>query len=271
MTPSTILLDPTGPVAHLTLNRPDKANALDEATWAGLKTALEHCAATPTIRAVVLSAAGDRVFSAGIDLSFLVNLRQRIADDCEGRMREGLREFILDLHRTIGLLETCPKPVLAAVHGGCIGAGLDLICAADVRYCTADAYFTIKEIDLGMVADLGTLQRLPKLIPDGLVRELAYTGRKLDAEEALRVGLVNRVFPDKTAMLEGVTALAQQIAEKSPLSIRGTKRNLLYARDHSVADSLDYIANYNAATLISADLTAALQAAMTKQPATFAD
>lgn len=268
---STLLFDQPGPVAHLTLNRPDKANALDEQTWADLKTALEHCADTPAIRAVVLSGAGERVFSAGIDLSLLLGVRERIADDCEGRMREKLREFILRYHRIIGLLETCPKPVLAAVHGGCIGAGLDLVCAADARYCTADAYFTIKEIDMGMVADFGTLQRLPKLIPDGLVRELAYTGRKLEAEEALRVGLVNRVFPDKNALLDGVLSLAEQIAQKSPLSIRGTKRNLLYARDHSVADSLEYIANYNSATLLSADLTAALQAAMTKQTAVFND
>lgn len=267
----SLLFDPSGPVAHLTINRPDKANSLDEATWAALKTALEQCAATPAIRAVVLSAAGDRVFSAGIDLGMLMSVRQRFADDCEGRMREKIREFILEYHRLIGLLETCPKPVLAAIHGGCIGAGLDLVCAADMRYCTADAYFTIKEIDMGMVADLGTLQRLPKLIPDGVVRELAYTGRKLEADEALHLGLVNRIFPDKTALLEGVTALARQIAEKSPLSIRGIKRNLLYARDHSVADSLEYIANYNAATLLSADLAAAFQAAVTKQPTTFAD
>ncbi len=268
---TNLLFTQLGAVAHLTLNRPDKANALDEQTWADLATALDHCADTPSIRAVVLSGAGERVFSAGIDLSLLMGLRQRIADDCEGRMREKIRRFILHYHGIINRLETCPKPVLAAIHGGCIGAGLDLVCAADMRYCTADAYFSIKEVDLGMVADFGTLQRLPKLISDGLTRELAYTGRKLEAEEARQAGLVNRVFPDKTALLDGVLALARQIAGKSPLSVRGTKQNLLYTRDHSVADSLDYIATWNAALLLSNDLNAAVGAAMTKEKAVFSN
>ncbi len=271
MTFQTLLFTQLGAVAHLTLNRSDKANALDEQTWADLAAALDHCADTPSIRVIVLSGAGERVFSAGIDLSLLMNVRQAVADDCEGRMREKLRDFILRYHRIIDRLETGPKPVLAAIHGGCIGAGLDLVCAADLRFCSADAYFTIKEIDMGMVADFGTLQRLPKLISDGLTRELAYTGRKLEADEARQAGLVNRVFPDKTALLDGVLALAQQIAEKSPLSIRGIKRNLLYARDHSVADSLEYIATWNAAMLLSNDLTTAFQAAMTKEKAIFKD
>ncbi|MCY7349065.1 MAG: crotonase/enoyl-CoA hydratase family protein [Cytophagaceae bacterium] len=263
-----------GPVAHLILNRPDKANALDIQTWQDLKTAMNHCADTPGIRVIVLSSAGERVFSAGIDLSVLMSVRQpRVlgADDCEGRMREQIRQFILEYQGIISLLETGPKPVLTAIHGGCIGAGLDLVCAADIRYCSADAYFCIKEIDMGMVADFGTLQRLPRLISDGLTRELAYTGRNLLAEEAQRAGLVNRVFADKTTLLAEVLNLAQQIAEKSPLSTRGIKRNLLYARDHSVADSLEYIANWNAGMLLSNDLNAAFQAAMTKQKATFSD
>ena len=260
-----------GPVAHLVLNRPDKANALDIQAWQELKTAMNHCADTSAIRVIVLSGAGERVFSAGIDLSVLMGVRQRVADDCEGRMRERLHQFILEYQGIINQLETCPKPVLAAIQGGCIGAGLDLVCAADMRYCSADAYFCIKEIDMGMVADFGTLQRLPHLISDGLTRELAFTGRHLSAEEAQRAGLVNRVFADKTELLEEVLKLARQIGEKSPLSIRGIKRNLLFARDHSVADSLEYIATWNAGMLLSNDLNTAFQAAVNKQKAVFND
>jgi enoyl-CoA hydratase len=159
--------------------------------------------------------------------------------------------------------------VLAAIHNGCIGGGVDLVCCADMRYASADAYFCIKEIDIGMVADVGTLQRLPKLIGEGLARELAYTGRKLDAEEARQIGYVNRVFADRDALLAGVMEIAAEIASKSPLSIRGTKEMINYTRDHSVADSLNFIATWNAGMLLSNDIQAAIMASMAKQKAEF--
>ncbi|MFN8354940.1 MAG: crotonase/enoyl-CoA hydratase family protein [Spirosomataceae bacterium] len=256
-------------IAHLELNRPEKANALNEQAWEDLRDALLHCHENPEVRVVVLSAAGDKLFSAGIDLSMLMSTGQKTQDPCEGRKREKFRKFLLDLQNTVNAAEQCTKPILSAIHGGCIGGAVDIVTATDMRYCTADAYFCIKEIDMGMVADLGTLQRLPKLISEGLVRELAYTGRNLGATEAERCGLVNRVFPDKATMLDEVMKIAATIASKSPLSIRGTKQNLLYARDHSVAESLQFIANWNAAFFYSSDLMAAFQASMTKQPATF--
>ena len=161
--------------------------------------------------------------------------------------------------------------MLAAIHGACVGGGLDLVAAADLRYCSADAHFSIKEIEIGMVADVGTLQRLPKLVAPGLVREWAYTGRKILAEEARACGLVNRVFDTPEALAAGVLELARTIAAKSPLSIRGTKEMLNHARDHSVADGLAHIATWNAAMLVSQDLQAAMMASMSRQTPAFRD
>jgi enoyl-CoA hydratase len=195
-----------------------------------------------------------------------------IHDDCDGRARENLRRLILDLQDTLTSLERCRKPVLAAIHGACVGGGIDLSCCADMRYCSADAYFSVKEIDIGMVADVGTLQRLPKLVGNqGWVRELTYTGRRFDAAEAQAQGFVQRVFESREALQAGVRELATQIAAKSPLSIRGAKEMLLYSRDHSVADGLNHIATWNAAMLMSEDLMAAMTAGQTGQAPSFKD
>lgn len=257
-------------IATVRLNRPAKANAMNLAMWHDLRTALRHVDELPEARVVILEGEGKH-FTAGIDLQMMMGLLPQVRDACDGRTRERLRRVVLDLQDCLSSLEQCRKPVVAAVHGSCVGGGVDLICCADMRYCSADASFVIKEIDIGMVADVGTLQRLPKLIGEGMVRELAYTGRRLEAEEARAVGLVNRVFESPEALRAGVRELAATIAAKSPLAIRGTKEMLNYARDHSVADGLNYVATWNAAMLLSNDLTAAMTSAMTRQPATFKD
>ena len=257
-------------VAHVRINRPDKANAMSRVMWREIRAAFEWVDATPEARVAIISGNGDH-FTSGIDLAMLAGVADEVDDDCEGRKRENLRRVILDLQASLTSLERCRKPVLAAIHGACIGGGMDLICCADMRYCSADAYFSIKEIELGITADVGTLQRLPKLIGDGMVRELAYTGRKLLSDEALGCGLVNRVFDIPGALLQGVAQIAAEIASKSPLAIRGTKEMILYARDHSVADSLNYIATWNAAMLMSSDLQEAMMAGMQKKPPTFND
>ena len=255
-------------IAHVRINRPEKANAMSRAMWSDIGAAFAWIDALPEARVAVISGNGAH-FTSGIDLAMLAGVADEVDDDCEGRKREKLRRTILALQDSLSSLERCRKPVLAAIHGACIGGGIDLICCADMRYCSSDAYFSIKEIDMGMTADVGTLQRLPKLIGDGLVRELAYTGRKFASDEAERCGLVNQVFESPESLLQGVMLIAANIASKSPLAIRGTKEMILYARDHSVTDSLNYVATWNAAMLMSTDLQEAMMSGMQKKSPTF--
>ena len=266
----TLRIGLDGQVAVVTLNRPDKANAMNLQMWQDIRAAMQWVDRTPAVRVAVLHGAGEH-FCAGIDLQMMMGILPTVKDACEARTRENLRNLILDLQDTLTSLERCRKPVLAAIHGACVGGGVDLIACADMRYCAAGTYFSVKEVDLGMVADVGSLQRLPRLIGEGMVRELAYTGRKLGAAEAGQIGLVNRVFDSPEALLEGVMQLARAIAAKSPLAIRGTKDMLNHARDHSVADGLDRVATWNAAMLLSEDLQAAIRAGLTKQAPTFRD
>ena len=265
---TTLRLAVEGHVATVHLNRPDKANAMNLAMWHELRQAFDWIDTQPEVRVAVLRGEGKQ-FCAGIDLEMMMGLGQQIQDDCDGRTRENLRRVILDLQDCLSSLERCRKPVLAAIHGACVGGGIDLVCCADMRYCSSDATFSIKEIDLGMTADVGTLQRLPKLISEAMVRELAFTGRRFDAHEALGLQMVNKVFESPEALQQGVAAMAAEIAAKSPLAIRGIKEMLNYARDHSVADGLRQVATWNAAMLMSADLQEAVMAKMGKRKPEF--
>ncbi|MES2900326.1 MAG: crotonase/enoyl-CoA hydratase family protein [Pseudomonadota bacterium] len=255
-------------IVTVRLNRPDKANAMNLAMWHELRSAFQWIDTNPELRVAILEGEG-KSFTSGIDLQMMMGLGSQIQNDCEGRMREELRRVILDLQDSLSSLEHCRKPVLAAIHGACIGGGIDLICCADMRYCSSDAFFSIKEIDIGMVADVGTLQRLPKLIGEGMVRELAYTARRFDAAEAREMQLVNKVFDTPEALRAGVREIAAAIASKSPLAVRGAKEMLNYARDHRVADGLNYVATWNAAMLMSDDLQQAMMANMSKQAPSF--
>ncbi|HYW93703.1 MAG TPA: crotonase/enoyl-CoA hydratase family protein [Gammaproteobacteria bacterium] len=257
-------------LVFIRINRPDKANAMDAAFWREIRMLMEWLDRTPEARVAVISGNG-RHFTAGIDLNLLSEVGLPAGDGCEGRRREALRLNILEMQKSFTAIEACRKPVLAAVHGACVGGGIDLISACDLRYASADAYFCVKEIDVGMTADVGTLQRLPRIIPDGVARELAYTGRNMDAEEARRVGLVNRTWPDRNSLMQGVTEIARTIAAKSPLGIRGTKEMILYTRDHSVPDGLNHIATWNAAMIISEDIREALAARAEQREPRFRD
>lgn len=248
----TLALELADHVALVELNRPDKANAMNAAMWRELEECFRWCDREPAVRVVVLAARG-RHFCAGIDLQMFTTLDDQSLEP--GRRAEHRRNHIERLQANLTAIEQCRKPVLAAVQYTCIGGGVDMISCCDMRYCTEDAYFAIKEIELGMVADVGTLQRLPRLIGDGLMRELAYTGRNMDAEEAHRYGLVNQVYAHREEMLADVMRIAHTIARRSPLAIRGTKEVLLYGRDHGVADGLRYVANWNAGMLSADDLT----------------
>lgn len=259
-----------GAVATITLDRADRANAIDIAMWHEIREAMRWLDETAAVRAAVVVGAGKQ-FCAGIDLSLLAAVRDRIADACEARAREKLRQLILDLQDTLTAIERCRKPVVAAIHGACIGAGVDLVTACDIRLCCIDTHFAVREIDVGMTADVGTLQRLPRLIGEGMARELAYTGRGVDGREAAAIRLVNRCYGTREELLAGALELAATIAAKSPLAVRGTKEMITYARDHPVADALNYVATWNAAMLLSADLPEALAATREQRKPQFRD
>ncbi|MEG1328828.1 MAG: crotonase/enoyl-CoA hydratase family protein, partial [Janthinobacterium sp.] len=215
-------------VAHVQINRPEKLNAMNAAFWEEIIDIFQWIDDTDAVRVVVISGAGKH-FSAGIDLMMLASLAGQLGKDV-GRNARLLRSTIQRLQASFTAVDKCRKPVLAAVQGYCIGGAIDLISACDMRYCSQGAQFSIKEIDMGMAADVGTLQRLPRIIGDGIMRELAYTGRNVDADEALRIGLVNRVYDDQAALLDGVFAIAREIAAKSPIAVAGTKEMLSYMR-----------------------------------------
>ena len=255
-------------IAHLSFNRPHKANSLNQQAWHEMKAAFEHLDENEEVRVVILSGEGKH-FCAGIDLEMLMSVQNIKSISCQGRRAEQIRKFIFELQDCITAIEKCRKPVLAAIHKACVGGGVDITSTCDMRYCTEDAYFSIKEIDLGMVADIGTLQRLPKILNPGMINEMAYTGRKVFGPEAEKVGLVNKCFQDKNEMMEAVENIARMIASKSPLSIRGTKEIIQYTRDHSVADSLHYMSTWNAAMLLSEDLNEAFMANLEKREASF--
>lgn len=265
----SLALEQTDSIAHIRLNRPDKLNALGAEFWTEVTELFKWIDSQDQVRVVVLSGAGPH-FCSGIDLALLASVAAGLGADA-GRNARLLRRKILDMQAAITAVDRCRKPVLAAIHGYCLGAAVDLVSACDMRYAAQDARFSIKEIDMGMAADVGTLQRLPRIIGDGMLRELAYTGRMVESEEARRIGLVNRVFADQEQLLAGVFEIAAQIAGKSPIAIEGTKQMIGYMRDHRVDDGLEHVAIWNAAMLQSADLRVAMTAHMSKQPPVFDD
>lgn len=259
-------------IATVVLNRPHRANALDVKGWHALRDAFDSIDDRAEVRVVVLRGEGAH-FSAGIDLSVLMDLRAQSGADtgCDGRDREQLGRWIEDLQDCVNAIERCRVPVIAAIHGVCFGGGVDIICAADLRYATRDSRLCIKEIDLAVTADLGVLQRLPHLVGDGRARELVYTAKEFDGGHAERIGLVSSTYDSLTALLSGVATLADTLAAKSPVALRGTKRALLCGRDAGVVAGLRQVADWNAATLLSRDLTEALAAHRDKRSPVFQD
>jgi len=257
-------------VARVDLNRPDNGNCLNAVMWQELKCVFDELDARPEIRVVALGGRGKH-FSTGIDLDFLTTMQQELKRLPEGLKQEYLKHFISDLQDSVNAIERCRKPVLAAVQGFCLGAGVDIVAACDMRYATPATRFSVKEVDLAIVADLGSLQRLPAIVGQGVARELAYTGRMFKGEEAMTMGLVNRLFPKTEELADGVMALAIDLAAKSPLTLRGIKETMNYSRDHAIAEGLEYVAQRNAAMLLSKDLEEALAAFMEKRTPKFED
>ena len=259
-------------VAHLVLSRPDELNTMIPAFWSELPEIVRELSDSGRIRALVISSTGKH-FCAGMDLSVFTGGSELDQNDSKekGRQRANLRGNVLHLQDTFSCLEAARMPVLVAIQGGAVGGAVDMVTAADCRYATEDAWFCIQEINIGMTADVGTLQRLPKLIPEGVARELAYTGDRMSARRAKEVGLVNDVYPDHQAMVDGVLDIAGRIAAKSPLAIYGTKQSVLYARDHSVADALNHISLWQAGMFHPADMMESFQAQADKRNPVFDD
>ncbi|MCE2423996.1 MAG: crotonase/enoyl-CoA hydratase family protein [Pseudomonadales bacterium] len=281
MTYESFSVDIQDRIAHIVLTRPEKRNSMVPAFWRDLPAIVEDIDGNARARAIVVSSTGPH-FCAGMDLASFGGGSGGGSGGGDGgddaaaraaRIRHGASFYDSALHmqRSLSCLEACRIPVLAAIQGGCIGGGVDMVSACDMRYATEDGYFTIFEINIGMTADVGTFPRLCKLIPEGIVRELAYTGRRLSAGEAKEIGLVNRVYADQDAMLEGVFDVAREIAGKPPLAVYGCKRMINYARDHSTADGLDYIAIWNASFLQGAEMQEAMLANQQKRPGEFVD
>lgn len=252
-------------VYHVELNRPDKLNAMNKTMWKDIGQCFNKLGEDTDCRAIVLSGSG-RLFTSGLDLSDMSGIVSLVmGDDDVARKCRALHHLIKEFQDAFSSLETCPKPVIAAIHSACVGGGVDLICSADIRYCTSDSWFQVKEVELGLAADVGTLQRLPKIIGNqSLVRELAFSARKMFSEEALRSGLVSRTFSDKQSVLNGALDMATTIASMSPVAVQNTKTTLIHARDHTVQEGLDYVAMLNMTMLQSEDLRIAAMAMMSK-------
>ncbi|MEM1381070.1 MAG: enoyl-CoA hydratase-related protein [Pseudomonadota bacterium] len=255
-----------GPVATLTLCKPEKRNAMTAAFWDELPDAVDDISASGETRVLVIDSEGPH-FSSGIDVSMLAGVKPDNLGAAEGIFTY---ELVLRMQRAFNALEAARVPVIASIQGGCIGGGVDMVTACDIRLCTKDAYFTIFEVNMGMTADVGTFPRVLNHLPEGIVRELSYTGRKMYAEEAHRLGLVNHVYGDQLACNAAAQEMAHEIASKAPMAVYGAKAMITYSRDHDTDESLDRIALWNASNLQASEVMAAMTARQTKQPGVFA-
>jgi enoyl-CoA hydratase len=258
-------------IAHIVLNRPEAMNSMPRAFWNELPALVNDISDNAKARVIVISSTGKH-FTAGMDISVFTDGEGVSASGGDPYARaEAFRQFVLTLQGSFSCLDTARMPVIAAIQGGCIGGGVDMTSACDIRYATEDAFFQIAEINIGMTADVGTFPRLCKLIPEGWVRELAYSGRRLPAAKAKEIGLVNDVFPTQEAMLAHVMELAGEIAAKAPLAVAGSKRMINYARDHSIADGLDYIATWQSGMFAPPHMMEAFAAKAQKRAPEFPD
>jgi enoyl-CoA hydratase/carnithine racemase len=254
-----------GHIAWLTLNRPDNRNVMGFAFFEELKKHFERFDEDPSVRGVVIKAEG-KSFTAGLDL---VEFGPLLRGGAGADVREELRKKILKFQEGMNAIERCRKPVIAAAHSHCIGGGVDLLCACDIRMATKDVIFSIRETRMGMIADLGTLQRLPYIIGHSWFRELALTGRDFTAQEALQMGFITRICDDQSGLYEEAKRVASQIVSCPPLAVQGAKEVILYSRDHGVYAGLHYVAQKNAAALISEDVMEAMRAFMEKKTPVF--
>lgn len=267
MTDTPFSLQQDGPIARLTLCRPQKRNAMNGRFWRDLPPLVQGLSDAGKTRVLVIDAQGPH-FTAGLDLALFASM-QGGTDTAQAR--EAFAHRLAQMQSGFDALEAARFPVIAAIQGGCIGGGVDMVCACDIRLSTRDAFFRIEEINVGMMADLGTLQRLPKALPAGVVRKMAYAGSTLDAVRAHGLGFVNALYDTSESLCEGAMALAQTIAQKPPLAIAASKDCLNHARDHGVAQSLRYMRAVQAGVFSPGDILHSLEARAKGEAAQYAD
>ncbi|KAE8153156.1 ClpP/crotonase-like domain-containing protein [Aspergillus avenaceus] len=257
-------------IAHVEINRPQKLNAFFEEMWLELRTLFETLSPDPSVRVIILSGTG-KAFTAGLDVQAAsTGLLAPNETGDPARKAAHLRRHISSFQACISAIEHCEKPVIAAMHGFALGLAVDIATAADIRICAADTRFAVKEVDIGLAADIGTLSRLPKVVGSfGWVKDVALSARLFGADEALRVGFVSSVFEDKEVMVQGALEMAGLIASKSPVAVQGTKEILNWSRDRPVEDGLRYTSVWNSAALQTQDVQTALLSGIQKRKATF--
>lgn len=266
---TSILVERSEGVAEVILTGPGKGNAMGLEFFRELPSVFDDLDRDDAVRAVVLRGKGG-IFSYGLDVrSVAATLMPLIAPENLAKERTALLRMIGEWQRGFDAVERCTKPVIAAIAGPCIGGGMDLASACDVRFCSKDAKFSVREVKLAIVADMGSLQRLPRIIGQGHTRELAFTGKDIDATYALRIGLVNEVFDDEAALLDRARATAREIAANPPLAVQGIKQVLAFGDERRTLESERYVAVWNAAFLSSKDLVEAMTAFMEKRPPKF--
>lgn len=263
---SSLAVSQDGPIARITLNRGEKRNTMTPAFWRELPEVVSGLSDEGQTRVLILDAEGP-VFSAGMDISVFMDPNALKTDAANAR--EAFMTAAVKLQEAFTVFEKARFPVIASVQGPCVGGAVDMITACDMRYGTKDAWLRIEETNIAMFADVGTLQRLPRLIPDGIARELAYTGDTLSAERAEKIGLYNEVVEDEAALRAKVNDMAERIASKAPLAISGTKRSILYTRDHSVEDSLAHAMVLQSSLWSPEDIMEAISARTEKRKGTF--
>lgn len=265
----TVRVETDGQIGRLILCNSKKRNAMGVRFQEDLRTAVAQAVAADDLRALVLQAEGES-FCAGLDLmSVAISEPALMTHPSPAVDRPKILKLIRHFQETITLLERCPKPIIAAIQGHCIGGGLDLVAACDIRLCSRDAVFSLREARVGILADLGSLQRLPRIIGDGHTRQLAYTAEDIDAERALRIGLVNDVYSDVEALLGAASDMARRIASNAPLVVQASKDVLNFNRGRTVEDSLEYVAARNHALMPSEDLMEAITAFAERRPPQF--
>lgn len=257
-------------ICHVQLNRPEKLNAMNRIWFRECKDCFHRISSDSRVRCVILSGEG-RIFCSGLDLKEPIDIFSKLSEiEDVARKAAKIREYIVDSQEAISSLEKCPKPIICAIHSACIGGGVDLVTSGDIRLATEDAYFQIKEVDIGLAADIGTLQRFQKIVGnDSLFRELAFSGRRLTSSDALKLGLVSAIYADKESMLSSALELAKEIASKSPIAVQTTKVSINYSRDHTVSESLRQIADVNMVMLQSEDIMKSVMATLSKEKPIF--